>query len=752
MLNRIAEISNVGRFHKASQKGVELNRFNLFFASNGCGKTTVCAVLRSLASGESAYITERATLGGDASPKVKILTDDRTITFDGAWSATLPNISIFDSAFISENVHAGDYIDRDHRRKQLEVIVGRAGVALKKDVDDLDAAIREKNVEILSRRRDLEKEIKPHGINVDDYLELEKVGSIDDLMNEKAIEIKAAERASEISANFLLNELVVPKIPEGVDEIVTATLDRIAEEAEGIVKSRIAMHSMGHEGERWLRAGVSFIKKDECPFCGQGLRALSLIDAYKAYFGEAYAKFIDEVQKLEFAFVSQLGPQNVSLISVEYSENGRAIGFWGQFLDVKDSKVDISDYPVVIADFQRIALDYVRRKLQNPLSKIELGSDYRSAESGIRDLVDRLGAYNSEVGLKNEKIKHLKAATRKANLDDLRSQFKLLNLQKRRHEPDMAAYCTALQALMAEKVELDERKKLARNRLDVYFQSMTKRYEDSINKYLTRFAADFRMANSLHNYIGGTPSAQYQFLINGHPVDLGDEETPLGQRSFKNTLSAGDKSTLALAFFLAQLDNDPDKAKKIVVFDDPFNSQDRSRRVQTAHLLKKFGSECAQLFLFSHDAFFINELHSVLDAHTVTCQQFVKAKHKTNMSEWDIYQEVQDVYFKQHAELTDFVATDSCSELRLIAGNVRPVLEAHLRYRFPGDFKSSKSLGVMIGVIRGAGQAHALFEHLQDLESVNSFGTKYHHMNAPAVDHDEIKAHAILALELAKGY
>jgi len=73
---------------------------------------------------------------------------------------------------------------------------------------------------------------------------------------------------------------------------------------------------------------------------------------------------------------------------------------------------------------------------------------------------------------------------------------------------------------------------------------------------------------------GGVPSSNYQILINNTPVDLGDSETPLDKPSFRNTLSAGDKSTLALAFFLAQLANDPGKANKIVIFDDPFNSQE----------------------------------------------------------------------------------------------------------------------------------------------------------------------------------
>ena len=56
----------------------------------------------------------------------------------------------------------------------------------------------------------------------------------------------------------------------------------------------------------------------------------------------------------------------------------------------------------------------------------------------------------------------------------------------------------------------------------------------------------------------------------------------LSEPSFRNTLSAGDKSTLALALFLAKLNADPALNETIVVLDDPFTSLDSFRRQFTA--------------------------------------------------------------------------------------------------------------------------------------------------------------------------
>ena len=63
-LRKIIAIKNVGRFLNYSASGqVDLKRYNLIFAENGRGKTTVCAILRSLQAGDPAHILGRTTLG-----------------------------------------------------------------------------------------------------------------------------------------------------------------------------------------------------------------------------------------------------------------------------------------------------------------------------------------------------------------------------------------------------------------------------------------------------------------------------------------------------------------------------------------------------------------------------------------------------------------------------------------------------------------------------------------------------------------
>jgi wobble nucleotide-excising tRNase len=90
-----------------------------------------------------------------------------------------------------------------------------------------------------------------------------------------------------------------------------------------------------------------------------------------------------------------------------------------------------------------------------------------------------------------------------------------------------------------------------------------KPYEGRINQLLDNFNAGFSIAQTRPAYGGGIASSTYQLVINNTGVNLGDGKTPTDEPSFRNTLSAGDRSTLALAVFIAHLERDPDRAKRI---------------------------------------------------------------------------------------------------------------------------------------------------------------------------------------------
>ena len=116
MIRKFLSIKNVGKFRSCSAAGdVDLRPLTLIYAENGRGKTTICEVLRSLRSGDGAYIQGRGTLGaGSGAPLVEIRLESSTAKFkDGIWSETAPEILIFDDTFVHENVYTGEFVRAD---------------------------------------------------------------------------------------------------------------------------------------------------------------------------------------------------------------------------------------------------------------------------------------------------------------------------------------------------------------------------------------------------------------------------------------------------------------------------------------------------------------------------------------------------------------------------------------------------------------------------------------------------------------
>src|SRR6266478_2335547 len=108
-IKKLVSIKNVGRLVNCVQKGPEFNKYNLFFAENGRGKTTLCAVLRSLETGQHEHISERKTIApvsGDPTAQVRLVGGKNANYGKQAWSVTVPEIAIFDATFVNQNVHA----------------------------------------------------------------------------------------------------------------------------------------------------------------------------------------------------------------------------------------------------------------------------------------------------------------------------------------------------------------------------------------------------------------------------------------------------------------------------------------------------------------------------------------------------------------------------------------------------------------------------------------------------------------------
>lgn len=321
--------------------------------------------------------------------------------------------------------------------------------------------------------------------------------------------------------------------------------------------------------------------------------------------------------------------------------NDASLEFWKQYIE---SELAAPDHDTAIAaplaSLRAKADALIAKKKADPLRAVAPDDDFNVASDIANAALRAVRDYNSDINELGKEIKDKKEEAAGADSAAIERENSGLTLIQLRHSAKMKPLCDAHNTLTSEKAQLDNKKDTAKEALDAHADAMIGQYETTINKLLKGFGAGFTLTNSKKTYVGGKPASVYQILINNQAVDLGDSNTPVGEPSFRTTLSAGDKSTLAHAFFLAQLDHDPDKAERIIAFDDPLNSQDRSRREHTAELLKKYGTECKQLLLLSHDPFFLNLVHSKLPRADRHCVQLSRVPDNySTIEEWDVEKE-----------------------------------------------------------------------------------------------------------------
>lgn len=761
MLRKIVSIKRVGRFLDYTAAGdVELKRYSLVFAENGRGKTTLCAILRSLQSGNSALILGRTTLGAGGEPEIKVLLDGGMASFaNKAWSTSVADIAVFDSTFVSENIHSGDAVGLDHKRKLYSVIIGKKGVDLARKIEELDAESRAKSVEVRGKRSAVEA-LAPKGMSVEVFARLQPDPDVQAKIQAKEGELKAAEALEEIRNHAILFELSLPEIPARFNAVLGTTVESIAADAERRVAEQIEVHLMGDSGEGWLSEGLGYVIDNKCPFCGQNLdTAAAMMAAYRAYFGEAYENLRTQITALRQEVVDGLGDRKIAGIEKVLDQNAGCVKFWADFCQFAAPMFEVGEGGIEqsLRDLREAALSLLTAKAAKPLEPVVADLPYTANEAVFATMRTKVDSYNQAVRAANGVLETKKAAAMAADLVSLRAALARLRAVETRHNPESQTVCSGYEATVAQKKVIEDEKERVKRELDDYSKQVMGDYELGINGLLDDIDAGFRITETKHAYPGGVASCAYQLLINDTPVDLGDAATPLDRPSFRNTLSSGDKSTLGLAFFLTLLAQDAGKAAKIVVFDDPFNSQDSFRKNWTAQKIKECGAQCAQVIVLSHDERFLGLIWERL-AHLPSerkCLRFARVGIRdTTFSAWDIEGATQAQFLSDRQALVDYhngARGQPCDVVR----RIRPVLEPCFRNSHPGHFTQDDSLGDIVGKIRQAGPTHPLFSILDDLESINAYTIPYAHgqstTQTATIDDGELHAFVKKALRLVGG-
>lgn len=731
MLKKIIAIRNVGRFVSSALPGVPgLTKFTLIFGANGYGKTTLSTILRSLGTNDPGLVTGRARVGVKTPPQIELLLDSGTAKFDnGAWNVAAPDITVFDGAFIAENVHSGDAVDLEQRRNLYRVIVGKEGVALALEEERLAAESRAKTSDIRSAERAIQSHV-PRDMKLDDFTKLRPDADIDAKIAAQAKTIEAVREADTLKVRAGLAEAALPSLPADFEAQLAKTLEGIAKEAQERIAEHISRHKMNENGEAWLARGTDHIANENCPYCGQSVAGLALVDSYRKVFGEAYRQLKAAIEAMRTSVERDFGDRAVGLLETLLETNRSSVEFWNRYCKLPEIKSP-AGVPDALRALKIAAISLLSQKAAAPQDAVVLDGGFAKALDQYRAARAATDATNAAIKAANAEIVAKKAAVASGDLKKEEGSLVLLNAQKKRHDPKVAALCSEYMNLVKDKDALDVQKGEVRAKLEEHANKVIRPYEARINELLDNFNAGFRIAQANSAYPGGVASSTYQLVINNTVIELGDGKTPSDRPSFKNTLSAGDRSTLALAFFLADLERQPDLANKIVIFDDPFTSQDSFRRRQTVHEIRKIGSASKQVIVLSHDATFLRQVRDKCPGPDCVALQLVD--HRSGgikVMPCDLDEACRGRAASDMDDLQTYITTGAGKD-RDVVRKMRVVLETYCRATYPGAFAPDDRLGGMVEKIKKVGDQHPAWAAVEELEQINEYSRDHHHGEDP---------------------
>ena len=742
MLKKIVGIKNVGRFRNSAGGGdTSLAKHSFIFGANGHGKTTICAILRSVKENDPAHVIGRKTLGVTDAASVELLTSSGLVTFNGtSWDAARPELAIFDSAFVAQNVHSGDVVDSDQKRNLYRVIIGDAGVALAEKEKALAEDGRKKTTEV----KNAANAIQPHigNMKLADFLSLQQIDDIDHKIAAQEKTLTAVKESASIKARNPLSKVIVPELPTSFIDLLARTIDDIATDAEQQIKTHFTTHGMTtKDGVNWAVQQIDHAG-ESCPFCGQGTKDLPLIAAYKSVFSERYKTLRRDIKAVKESIELNMGDTALAKLETFNANHRAAIEFWAKYCALDQHELQIHpDLAQAITDLRTAAAALIDKKAHAPLEAMATDQTFLQAVATYEVMKSKISSFNKAVDAANILISNQKTAAGTADLPATTAELNRLKLNKSRFSAAVVPLCVAYKKLVTEQADIETQKKVIRNQLNTHTQTVIAPYQARINEFLEAFNAEFSIAATKHSYLGGSATSTYQLSINGTKIDIGTGNTPSNTPSFKNTLSAGDRSTLALAFFLAHLERDAGLAQKIIIFDDPFNSQDAFRRRQTIHEIIKVGRQCAQVIVLSHDPTFLKQLWDKSQpADRASIILADNKKQGVKILPHDLEKACQGRTATDTDDLQAFITSGAGQHIDIIR-KMRTVLETYMRTTYPVQFVDSDWLGDIVGKIRAGGDIHPAAGLYDELDQINDYTKQYHHgENVTDVTPDSIDA------------
>lgn len=753
MIKRILTLKDIGRFESLkSEHGNEgeFAKVNVVYAPNACGKTTLCDVFRSLDTRNPAYVIGRKRIGESTVPSIDLLSDSNTHWkfCNGQWmsSQDFPRVFVYDQRFVNDNVFVGGQIGIEQKRNVYNLALGQKAIELNRKVQEAGEKLARASDSVSQCESELLTQIPP-GHRIETFRNLEKIVDVDvkiaELQERIAVDENKKAKASQIREHRFLQPITIPVVSKcDLEDVLTTTLDDASLTADSKIKAHFAECANTDQIPlEWIKRGYEIQREDMCPYCGQNMSHLELFSAYRAFFSGVLKQQEERRNEVKGRFHAALGLQIQNETIGWIGQNLADLDWW------RDACGLLLNLPLLDVDYVKdvysrtlcASMSAFERKQNNLTETIFLQEEEVAVFEALKALIPMLRSYNEAVEKANEKIRGFQESIEVIDIDESIRRLADLKDKKMRHEKNVVdAYRKYDEALELKKSAQAEKTR-ANEELKQESKSVFDRFGSKLNEFLSAFGVNFSIESGGVNLRGGAATGQLAIRIdaNGSSAQIDSSSNAAGdpaRMSLSNTLSAGDCSALGLAFFLARLDTDVNLVSSIVVIDDPYHDQDRSRQSQTIALLKRESNKCSQFFLLSHNLEFAQMFmaNKGISRDEIRAFEIPQLGSSIALKHGDLPQLPSKAYETDYAELSDF-ATNSeryRDRLKEVVSRIRPLLETYFRYKYPLVWNDQDWLGDMIGKIRTSNTNDIVYPCnclVQELDEINTYTKRFHH-------------------------
>ncbi|MBL7835911.1 MAG: AAA family ATPase, partial [Bacteroidetes bacterium] len=713
MIHKVEYIRSVGKFRDFQASGdIAFRKITMIYADNGTGKTTISAIFRSLSENNTRIIEKRlSTNPVHNTQSIQIVESDNSTppnrihhTYGThGWSNPLTDIEVFDIHFVNNNIYSGFVIDTAHQQNLHQFVMGANGVALAQQIEQNKVNKSTCRTEI-ERLRTLLFRTVGFGLNeqeIGSFMSLTPVEfeNIEDRINASQTEFTQAQSADAIRALPVLNILPLNVLPSPFDfqTILHDLLLNLQQLQNSVLQEIFETHCADLNSsnilnpELWLRTGYNFVLSKQsllpenehinCPFCASPIDSSNnLFLSYTQRFNEEFNSLVNRLES-NIRLIQDYNQEAYATVITINGFNTEIISNWRTYL----TEVAIPNFEPILELCRNLRpklsafLNCLNQKLQNPSISVDT-APVNEFQSFLNDINSQVTEYNTLINQFNTEINLFRSRLPAVNV--AQSELNRLSRIRARFDPHIIEICENLNQQLGRLRELDAEYTVLTNRQETESNIFFTQYASSVNEYLSNvFNTSFLISNVENVRPQGRAvqsRIRYDLTFDGQQLSFNPDDV----LNTKDGLSEGDKSTLAFAFFMAKIVNDPNRANKIVVLDDPLSSFDTHRRNRTVTEIIRLSNVVKQVIVLSHDKKFLYDINKRI---RVSQKKGLLVSYSGNSSvivEANIEKLIENHYYKAVENIRTFVSNPTEISKDLVRSDIRIVLESCLIFKF----------------------------------------------------------------------